>query len=66
MGIWEEGLAVVLTQQIYSYNYLSEDSSSNCHVTVPQGSAQEEGGLRGRVATGQTDEATPFLMRLTG
>lgn len=40
MGIWEEGLAVVLTQHIHSYNYLSEDSSSNCHVlpvAVPKG-----------------------------
>lgn len=61
MGIWEEGLTVVLTQQIHSYNYLSEDSSSNCHVTVPQGSTQEEGGLSRRVATGQT-EATPFVL----
>lgn len=53
MGIWEEGLAVVLTQQIHSYNYLSEDSSFNCHITVPQGSAQEEEGLSGRVAAGR-------------
>ena len=68
MGIWEEDLAVVLTQHIHSYNYLSEDSSSNCHVlpvAVPQGSAQEEGGLSGHVATGQT-ETTPFLLRPTG